>query len=74
MRTAEGDLVIDLDRIDSAIASSPDTAHAGFGADREGTRRALRSLESDRARTYRKEVQLPLDAPGPRTICWMEVR
>lgn len=74
VRTVEGGLLTDLDAIDAGIASSRDTAHVGFGVDREATRRSLRSLESDRSRTYRKYVQLPLDAPAPRTICWMEVR
>jgi len=74
LRTTEGAILTDLCEIDAAASSSPETKHAGFSADREKTRRALRALESDRTRTYRKDVQLPLDAPPPRTVCWMEVQ
>lgn len=35
---------------------------------------ALRTAEREQAKRYRKDVQLPLDAPAPRTVAWMELR
>lgn len=74
LRTEDRETVTDLGAVDATITATTDTPHAGFSADREKVRGRLRSLEADRARTYRKDVQLPLDAPPPRTICWMEIR
>jgi len=34
----------------------------------------LRGAEREQAKRYRKDVQLPLDAPAPRTVAWMELR
>jgi hypothetical protein len=34
---------------------------------------ALRAAEREQAKRYQKDVQLPLDAPAPRTVAWMEL-
>jgi len=62
-----------LDPINTSIASTPNTAAPGFSSRRD-VAATLRSLERSETKTYRKEVQLPLDAPTPETLCWMEVR
>lgn len=59
--------------IDAAIRSDSATTRSTF-SDITALRERLRRLERDRDKRYRKDVQLPLDAPAPRTICWMEVR
>lgn len=72
-RTTEGERRADVDAIDVLVRCEPDTPHAGF-SDRSEVRARLRGGERDETKRYRKSVQLPLDAPTPRTICWMEVR
>lgn len=67
----EGSIVRSLQSVDAAIASDPTTAPT-TRSDEVVPR--LRDLERDETKRYRKEVQLPLDAPTPKTICWMEVR
>lgn len=58
--------------IDAAVAARPSTAPAPF-TDRAAVRTALRQFERDETKQLRKEVQLPLDAPTPETLCWMEI-
>ena len=73
MRTPDGN---DLDRltdIDAAVRSDPATPRQAF-TDPAQLRETLRSMETVRLKAYRKERQLPLDAPRPRTVCWIEVR
>lgn len=72
LRTADG-LEQRLHTIDAAITADPATAASTF-SDRSGVHSALRALERDETKRLRKETQLPLDAPSPKTICWMEVR
>lgn len=57
--------IADLIRSDATIATLGPTAAAA---------QALRSAEREHAKRYRKDVQLPLDAPAPRTVAWMELR
>ncbi|MBH0081959.1 helicase-related protein [Salinibacterium sp. SWN167] len=59
-------------RVDSAIESNSNSPAAGF---RESSQLLadLRSFERDETKQLRKEMQVPLDAPAPETICWIEV-
>lgn len=62
-----------LHSLDKAISSEPSTAAATF-SDRSTVHASLRQFERDETKRLRKEIQLPLDAPTPKTICWMEIR
>jgi hypothetical protein len=68
-----GDRLGALSVIDEAIECDALTAHAGFSAMPE-LRTHLREFEREETKRFRKKVQLPLDAPTPQTICWMELR
>ena len=57
--------IADLVRSDVTTAMLGPTAAAA---------RALRAAEREQSKRYRKDVQLPLDAPAPRTVAWMELR
>ena len=50
----------------------PDCAEAF--SERSKLQSVLRKFERDETKKLRKETQLPLDAPSPKTICWIEVR
>jgi superfamily II DNA or RNA helicase len=73
LQNAEGESIIDLMTIDQAVRSDPGTPTVAHGV-RGEVRDRLRALESSGTKDYRKLVQLPLDAPQPVTLCWMEVR
>jgi superfamily II DNA or RNA helicase len=62
-----------MEAIDRIITCHPDTPTAAF-SDRSTVATRLRDLERDETKQYRKSVQLPLDAPTPKTLCWMEIR
>jgi hypothetical protein len=65
--------LVELMKIDGAIRSEAGTAtmpHSTPAILRE----VLRSLETAGTKEYRKVVQLPLDAPRPATVCWMEIQ
>ena len=62
-----------LAAIDSAITAEPSTVAGSFG-DKTSLQITLRDFERDETKRMRKNTQLPLDAPAPKTICWMEVR
>ncbi|MEE3851789.1 helicase-related protein [Gordonia sp. LSe1-13] len=62
-----------LHTIDEAISAEPNTATALF-SDKAELQSTLREFERSETKRLRKETQLPLDAPAPKTICWMEVR
>jgi len=72
LRTPDGDERA-LHTIDSAIAAVP-TAVAQPFSERSKLQSSLREFERDETKRLRKETQLPLDAPTPKTICWIEVR
>jgi hypothetical protein len=59
--------------IDNAINAETCTS-AGAFSDRGQLQSKLRRFESDETKRLRKEAQLPLDAPSPKTLCWMEVQ
>lgn len=56
----------------AAIEATPDTANRPF-SDRVKLHASLREFERAETKQLRKEVQLPLDAPTPVTLCWMEI-
>lgn len=58
--------------IDAAIDAAPETAKRAF-SDRMKLQTTLRDFERAETKQLRKEVQLPLDAPTPVTLCWMEI-
>jgi hypothetical protein len=58
--------------IDAAIESEPATASSSF-TERATLRQQLRQFERDETKQLRKEVQLPLDAPSPETLCWVAI-
>lgn len=62
-----------LHTVDGSIECAPPTPAAEF-SDRSNVHHALREVEREETKRLRKETQLPMDAPTPKTICWMEVR
>ena len=72
LRTSDG-VERGMHPIDGAIAAEPDTTAVAFG-DRAKIHAALRAFERDETKRLRKETQLPMDSPTPKTICWMEVQ
>ncbi|QNF95364.1 helicase-related protein [Janibacter sp. YB324] len=72
LRTADG-VEHALHTVDGAIEAQVTTPAATF-SDRTEVHRVLRELERDETKRLRKQTQLPLDAPTPKTLCWMEVR
>ena len=62
-----------LHAIDQVIEAEPSTRAASF-SDRSTVRSDLRQFERDETKRLRKATQLPLNAPSPKTICWLEVR
>ena len=72
LRTAGG-VERALHPIDEAISAVPTDKAESFG-DRGKLQTTLREFERDETKRLRKETQLPLDAPAPKTICWVEVR
>ncbi|MBC9820520.1 helicase-related protein [Terrabacter sp. MAHUQ-38] len=62
-----------LHAIADAISAEPTDKAQAF-TDRAEVQAALRAFERDETKRMRKETQLPLDAPSPKTICWVEVR
>lgn len=61
-----------LNEINAAICSAPDTDRVE-PTDRAAVTAQLRALETADAQQLRKQQQLPLDAPAPRTLVWMVV-
>lgn len=61
-----------LQQIADAIRCSPEVAAASI-PDKLKTKARLEALRDARLKDLRKELQLPLDAPTPTTICWMEL-
>ena len=62
-----------LHTVDGAITAEPSTPSTAF-SNRSKLHASLREFERDETKRLRKETQLPMDAPTPKTICWMEVR
>jgi hypothetical protein len=55
------------------VRCDPSTPHAPF-TDRATLRTQLKAAQSGLDRAFAKSVSLPLDAPAPRLVCWMEIR
>ena len=72
LRTADG-VERALHTVDGAITAEPSMSAMSF-SDRSELHASLRKFERDETKRLRKETQLPMDAPTPKTICWMEVR
>ena len=62
-----------LHTIDAAVGAALNEKSAAF-SDRSELTSVLRSFERDETKELRKKTQLPLDAPSPKTLCWMEIR
>ena len=73
LRTPDSDFRGATHGIDGAISSDATTPTATF-SDHAALAVALRKLERDETKRLRRDVQLPLDAPTPKTLCWMEVK
>ncbi|GAC1383063.1 MAG: helicase-related protein [Marmoricola sp.] len=72
LRTADG-VERALHTVDGAITAEPSMSAMSF-SDRSELHASLRKFERDETKRLRKETQLPMDAPTPKTICWMAVR
>ena len=72
-RSTEGVITTDITEIDGIIRCEPETHAASEGA-RVQVRDALRRWQEDRHKELMKETGLPLDAPNPLRVAWMEVR
>lgn len=73
MLTSDGSPTDQLAVIDGAISADPTTARIE-PIQRDVSRHALRNLENNSSKAYAKRVQLPLAAPRPTTICWLDVQ
>lgn len=62
-----------LQTVDGAITADGKTPAESFTG-RSKLLSTLREFERDETKRMRKETQLPLDAPSPKTICWIEVQ
>lgn len=69
----EGPVERRLHTIDGAIAAVSATPGSAF-SDRTKLHATLRQFERDETKQLRKETQMPLDAPSPKTLCWIEVQ
>lgn len=72
LRTVDG-VERSLQTVDEAITADAATVGKPF-SDKHALRAALRDFERDETKQYRKETQLPLDGPAPKTLCWMEIQ
>jgi hypothetical protein len=70
---ANGERSTDVLVIERSIRSAMDEPRLEM-ADRGGTALVLRTLRDERYRELLKDLQLPLNAPRPETVCWMQVR
>lgn len=72
LRTADG-VERSLLNIDAAISAGTETPAEPF-SNRSKLQPTLRAFERDETKSFRKQTQLPMDAPVPQTICWIEVQ
>ncbi|MEH6805195.1 MAG: helicase-related protein [Rhodococcus erythropolis] len=72
LRTPDG-VVRALHTVDNAVTAEQGSPTEKF-SERSALQSTLREFERNETKRLRKETQLPLDAPAPKTICWMEVR
>lgn len=72
LRTGDG-IERSLSAIETAIRALPTDKPETFG-DKAKLQARLREFERGETKRLRKQAQLPLDAPAPKTICWIEVQ
>jgi hypothetical protein len=70
---ADGKRSTDVVEIGKAIRCDKDTSTEQV-SDRDATATSLRLLRESRYRELLKDLQLPLNAPKPFTVCWMQVQ
>ncbi|MHB2029436.1 MAG: DEAD/DEAH box helicase, partial [Acidimicrobiales bacterium] len=73
LRHSDGTVTTDLGEIDQAICCEPSTPATAI-SDRLGVRNLLQNWQSERHLQLMKEVGLPLNAPKPVTVSWMELQ
>ena len=73
MRKISGEVVTDLASIDAAISCAKETPLLQV-SDRVEVRNTLKNWQKDRQAELMKELGLPLDAPQPLNVCWMEMQ
>ena len=72
-RGSDGEELLNLGDIDQRI--SCDSIEPGLEvADRIGVRDSLRTWKAGRLATLQKDTGLPLNAPKPESVCWVEVQ
>jgi hypothetical protein len=69
----DGEWQGELGAIADLIRSDPSTPNAAFG-DKSAVAAQLRTAVASLNKDFTKAVALPLDAPAPTVVCWMEVR
>jgi hypothetical protein len=73
LRTADGQVLTNIVTIDEAI--SCDRHEPGVAvSDRVEVRNLLNKVQSERRAALMKDSGLPLDAPSPLNVCWMELQ
>ena len=73
LRKADGQVVTDIVSIDEAI--SCDRHEPGVSvSDRVEVRNLLKKAQDERHAALMKDSGLPLDAPSPLNVCWMELQ
>jgi hypothetical protein len=73
LRRNDGIVISDVGEIDRAICCEPTSPAIAIG-DRLGVRNVLHQWQSERHLQLMKEAGLPLEAPKPVTVCWMEIQ
>jgi SNF2 family DNA or RNA helicase len=70
--TRDGEPLDEVGAIAERVRSEPSTPRVPV-SDRDGVRARLKSAQAGLDRSFAKNVNLPLDAPAPRLVCWMEI-
>ncbi len=73
LRRSDGAVVETLGAVDAAVRCDPDETAQPI-SDQVKVADELTSWRKDRRAELMKTTQMPLDAPEPVTVCWMEVR
>jgi hypothetical protein len=73
LRNESGDVIVDLASIDQAIACEKVTPGVEV-SDRIEVRNLLRKFQVARQAELMKDTGIPLDAPSPINVCWMELQ
>jgi len=70
-READGEIVTDIVKIDEMIACNRSESGVSV-SDRVAVRNLLKKGQADRRAELMKDNGLPLDAPSPLNVCWLE--